>query len=116
MHLLLSIALLALPQQATAEQMRSDCSCSPRIVVAGYGQVSVMPDQATISVEVETRSESAAEAADQNALRLSAVLEALQDAGIRIRRLQPPATQCSRITTASASCEATWPGTRSVSA
>lgn len=58
------------------------------ILVVGSGKVTARPDMATIQVGVETRSESAETAANDNAQRMNAVLAALKNAGIADKDIQ----------------------------
>jgi uncharacterized protein YggE len=51
------------------------------ISVEGSGQVLVTPDQATLMVSVETRSEKASEAAGENARRVRSVIDGLGNLG-----------------------------------
>ena len=54
----------------------------PQLVVAGYGQIAVPPDRATIDVAVETRAPTAAAAASRNARRVREVLDTLRARGV----------------------------------
>jgi uncharacterized protein YggE len=54
----------------------------PEISAEGHGEVSVTPDEATVIISVETRSATATEAAEENARRVRAVLDALEDMGL----------------------------------
>jgi uncharacterized protein YggE len=77
--LLLAVALYSTPL------MRSDAQSSsivqqpqPQIVVSASGEVRVKPDRADISFAVETRAQTAAAAAAENARRQKAVMDALR--------------------------------------
>lgn len=81
MLLTLSLALLpaaALPSSAAAWQVSPQ---QPRVVASGSATVSVEANAATLSVAVETRGDTAAAAAEENAERMREVLDALDDAG-----------------------------------
>lgn len=54
----------------------------PQIVTTGQGEVRVAPDRATISVGVQTRAATAAEAAAQNSRRQRAVIDAIRARGV----------------------------------
>ncbi len=54
----------------------------PQIGVASRGEVKVVPDRATIQMSVQTRAETAAAAAADNATKQKAVIEALRAIGI----------------------------------
>lgn len=73
--LVMVLALSASPAQAQEQSPQT------RIVALGSGTVLAMPDGASITVSVETRSRSATEAAEENAARIQRVLEALRSAG-----------------------------------
>lgn len=79
MHALLPftmlLALAASPAQAP------DQAPPTRIVSIGQGSVMAMPDGASLTVSVQTRSRRATEAAEENAIRMQRVLEALRSAG-----------------------------------
>lgn len=79
MHALLPftmlLALAALPTQAP------DQAPPTRIVSIGQGSVMAIPDGASLTVSVQTRSRRATEAAEENAIRMQRVLEALRSAG-----------------------------------
>jgi uncharacterized protein YggE len=81
--LVLALALSAvLPAMARADDDR------PRITVSGEGRSDVAPDMAVITVGVETRAATAADALRENSARLTAVLDRLRAAGIAPRDLQ----------------------------
>lgn len=54
----------------------------PQIAVASRGEVKVVPDRATIQISVQTRAETAAAAASDNAKKQKAVVDALRALGI----------------------------------
>jgi hypothetical protein len=54
----------------------------PQIVTSGQGEVRVAPDRATISVGVQTRATTAAEAAAQNSRKQRAVIDAIKAKGV----------------------------------
>jgi uncharacterized protein len=53
----------------------------PVVVVRGQGQVEVAPDRAKVAFAVETEAESAQEAAEDNARRMTRAIEAVREAG-----------------------------------
>ncbi|MEK8089531.1 SIMPL domain-containing protein [Thermithiobacillus plumbiphilus] len=54
----------------------------PQILVSGTGRASVAPDEATLTIAVETHATTAAAAASSNARQMQTVREALQRAGL----------------------------------
>lgn len=54
----------------------------PEISVEAHGEVSVAPDEATVTVSVETRAATATEATEENATRVRAVLDTLEHLGL----------------------------------
>ncbi|HQI54624.1 MAG TPA: SIMPL domain-containing protein, partial [Methanothrix soehngenii] len=59
-----------------------------KLRVDGEGKVKAAPDMATIVLGVETRSTSAAEAAEENAILMNQTINALLDAGINESQMQ----------------------------
>ena len=55
---------------------------TPQIAVGARGEVKVVPDRATIQISVQTRAETAAAAASENARKQKAVIDALRTLGI----------------------------------
>ena len=55
---------------------------TPQIVTTGEGEVRVAPDRATISVGVQTRATTAAEASAQNSRKQRAIIDAIRAKGI----------------------------------
>ena len=55
---------------------------TPQIAVGARGEVKVVPDRATIQISVQTRAETAAAAASENARKQKAVIDALRALGI----------------------------------
>lgn len=64
--------------EVAAEQVPPEQQAAPFIEVTGNGSVDVTPDQAQISLAMETRAESASAAADANAEAMQEVLSALR--------------------------------------
>jgi uncharacterized protein YggE len=54
----------------------------PQIVTSGQGEVRIAPDRATISIGVQTRAATAAEAAAQNSRKQRAVIDAIKAKGV----------------------------------
>ena len=75
------VALLALAPVTLGAQQPGTPDV-PQLVVAGYGQIAVPPDRATIDVAVETRAATAAAAASRNARRVRDVLDTLRARGV----------------------------------
>ncbi|MGD8322525.1 MAG: SIMPL domain-containing protein, partial [Gemmatimonadota bacterium] len=69
-------------------QASPDQEAAPFIEVSGSAEVSVAPDLARASFAVESRADSAADAAGANATTMDAVVRALKDAGIEGLRVE----------------------------
>ena len=54
----------------------------PEITASGRGEVTIIPDRATVLVTVESRAASAAAAASDNSQKMKSVLQALRGAGL----------------------------------
>src|SRR4051812_7736713 len=82
----IAIALLLLfPAALTAQPLAAAASAAPNvaeIIVAGQGTVVVSPTFALISLQVDARGPSAADAGAENALRVRAVLDTLRARGV----------------------------------
>jgi len=81
MKALLSSALLMIAAPVMAQQSSINASI-PQISVASRGEVKVVPDRANIQISVQTRAETAAAAATENARKQKAVIDALRALGI----------------------------------
>lgn len=73
---LIGLVLLALPGAAAAEELRRT------ITVQGQGVVSAQPDTARISAGVTSQAATARAAMTENTRRMTAVMEAVTDAGV----------------------------------
>lgn len=82
---LMGMLLLSLVIPAMAADNGTDVS---KLSVDGEGKVKAAPDMATIVLGVETRSTSAAEAAEENAILMNQTINALLDAGINESQMQ----------------------------
>ena len=91
-HALVAVLVLgaaSLPAPATAQQSTiTQTIAGTRLDVSATGEVSRVPDLATISAGVVTRSASASAAIQQAATRMTRVREALRQAGIADRDIQ----------------------------
>lgn len=58
-----------------------------QIVTSAVGEAQVTPDRGTIEISVQTRAETAAQAASENARKQEAVLDTLRDLGLADRQL-----------------------------
>src|SRR5436853_155380 len=58
------------------------------IHVQGHGEVSVAPDQATLNLGVETRSQDAQDALSKNSTQMNAVIAAIKAQGIPAKNIQ----------------------------
>jgi uncharacterized protein YggE len=80
---LLAGGALAAPIAAGAQTTTSDpVFAATTLSLSAHGETQVTPDQATITLGVQTKSASARDAMAQNAQRMSAVIAALRAAGI----------------------------------
>lgn len=82
---LMGMLLLSLVMPAMAAENGTDVS---ELRVDGEGKVKAAPDMATIVLGVETRSTSAAEAAEENAILMNQTINALLEAGINESQMQ----------------------------
>jgi uncharacterized protein YggE len=81
MRALLSLALLGFSTPVLAQQS-DNMAAIPQIAVASRGEVKVNPDRANIQISVQTRAETAAGAAAENARKQKAVIDGLRALGI----------------------------------
>ena len=80
---------LAWPATAPAQQIvPPSAEVVPTISLSATGTVRRAPDQAIVSLAVETRASTARQAAQQNAQKMDAVVRALRDVGIPADRIQ----------------------------
>jgi uncharacterized protein YggE len=63
------------------EAARGDTASSNTVTTLGHGDVSVVPDQATVTAGVHTQAATAAEALAENSKQMNAVVDALKAAG-----------------------------------
>ena len=78
-HTILAAALFSTPAFAQQGVINEPI---PQIAVSSRGEVKVVPDRATIQISVQTRAETAAAAAADNATKQDAVIAALRALGI----------------------------------
>lgn len=74
--------LMCLASSMTAAQTETRAPVIPEIATSGRGEIHVTPDQAVLSISVETRSSSAAAAAADNAPRITKAIAAIRAAGV----------------------------------
>ena len=90
--LALALALTSLmPMTTSAQQVSSDASAAAQgttLVISATGEAHRSPDFATVSAGVVTQATAADAAMRENATRMTAVLAALQSAGIAERDIQ----------------------------
>jgi hypothetical protein len=70
------------PVVAKAQAPVSSLSAGPSLVTSGHGEAKIVPDRASVLVNVQTRATTAAAAASENAQRTKAVLDALTGLGL----------------------------------
>lgn len=78
----LCLALLVLVAAPLSAQQSDNITAIPAISVASRGEVKVSPDRATIQISVQTKAETAAAAATENAKKQQAVIDALRALGL----------------------------------
>src|SRR5215203_5438262 len=83
-RIILAAVLFSTPVMA---QQAATSAPIPQIGVAARGEVKVVPDRATIQMSVQTRAETAAAAAADNATRQKAVIDALRALGIQANEI-----------------------------
>ena len=74
--------LLLLPAASMAQPLPSGAAAAAEIVVAGQGTVTVPPTFARISLQIDARGRSAAEAGAENSRRVRVVLDTLRGRGV----------------------------------
>lgn len=78
---LVACAIMA-PLSGHSQDIKTPLEPVPQISVSAQHEVKVSPDRATIQISVQTKAETAAAAASQNATELQAVLAALRALGL----------------------------------
>lgn len=78
----LSVTALLLAANLASAQDPMRPSAPPQIIVGAHGEVRVTPDRGAISIGVQSRATTAAEAAAQNSRKQRAVIEAIKAKGI----------------------------------
>lgn len=78
----LLFATFALISTPVLAQQGDINALTPQVAVGARGEVKVVPDRATIQISVQTRAATAAAAADENARKQKAVIDALRALGI----------------------------------
>ena len=81
MRKLILLAIIAVSAPASAQQPITSAPV-PQIGATARGEVKVVPDRANIQISVQTRGETAAAAATENARKQKAVIDALRGLGI----------------------------------
>lgn len=81
MKKLLLVSILAVSAPLSAQQSVTSAPI-PQISVSSHAEVKVVPDRANIQISVQTRGETAAAAAAENARKQKAVIDALRALGI----------------------------------
>ena len=82
MKKIIVVMFLAFSAPLAAQNTAINMPLAPQIAVTGRGEVKVTPDRAAIQISVQTRAETAAAAASQNATKLKAVVDALRAMGL----------------------------------
>ena len=77
--LLSAVCLIAAPLSG---QQSNTSAPIPQIAVTSRGEVKVTPDRASVQISVQTRAVTAAAAADENAQKQRAVVEAIRGLGV----------------------------------
>ncbi|MBN2110815.1 MAG: SIMPL domain-containing protein [Methanosarcinaceae archaeon] len=85
----LSVVLVVMSLTIYAiSQTGSEKNTEDTIIMSGYAEQKVVPDTATLSIGAVIESETAEEAADENAVIMSAVMEELKAIGLEDREIQ----------------------------
>jgi uncharacterized protein YggE len=79
-YLRAAAAMFIAPVSAHAQAMNAPSE--PQIAVTARGEIRVSPDRATVQVSVQTRAVTAATAANENATKQAAVIQALRALGL----------------------------------
>jgi uncharacterized protein YggE len=92
------LLLAALPLQLGTNQLAAqtpttDQQVQRTVSVSGTGQVSATPDTAVVTVGVETQAPEASQAMSENNQKMSAVVSALEDAGVAAKDIQTQVIQ-----------------------
>ncbi|HKG97077.1 MAG TPA: SIMPL domain-containing protein, partial [Pyrinomonadaceae bacterium] len=80
-------AAIVTPLTAQQPAINSTGEPVPQIVTSARGEVRVVPDRATIQISVQTRANTAATAASENATKQKAVFDALRALGLESDQL-----------------------------
>jgi uncharacterized protein YggE len=91
--LLLAAVPLQITTSQSAAQTTTDQQTQRTVSVSGTGQVSAQPDVAKVTIGVETQATEAAAALSQNNTQMSAVVDALEKAGVAAADIQTQVVQ-----------------------
>jgi len=91
--LLAAVPLQFSLNQVAAQTPSTDQQTQSTISVSGTGQVSAQPDTAVITIGVETQASDAATAMSQNSQKMTAVVNALEQAGVAAQDIQTQVVQ-----------------------
>jgi hypothetical protein len=83
-----ALAQTAEPEPVQALQESSTYSPAQTITVVGHGSVRIEPDVAQVSIGLETLGESVSDAVEANGAKMTAILDALEAAGIAPEDIQ----------------------------
>ncbi|MEW5851353.1 MAG: SIMPL domain-containing protein [Myxococcota bacterium] len=75
-------------QEAVVPPARTNVDEGRVVMVTGHGEASAMPDQAVISLGVESQAATAAAALAENNRKMTALLKALKDGGVESKDIQ----------------------------
>ena len=82
------VVFLLLLGGVTAPITHAEEPVERRLTVTGRGEVRAVPDVASMSIGVETEAKTPGEALDRNAVRITAVIQRLEQAGISSKDIQ----------------------------
>lgn len=82
-----ALAVLVLLSPAVAGSQSPAPQAPPQIVTSGEGEVRVTPDRAMVSIGVQTRALTAADASNQNARKQRAVIDAIKAKGVAVDKI-----------------------------
>ncbi len=81
------------PSGATAVDSTGNCT----IAVSGTGTIEAEPNQAKVSLGVETQSENVTDASNENSLKMTAIIAAMEDLGISLDSIETTYFTISRV-------------------
>jgi uncharacterized protein len=78
----MAVLTMAIACPALAQQVPSSAPPPPQVVTSAAGEARIRPDRATITIGVQVRAATAAEAASENARKQRAIIDAIKAKGV----------------------------------